>query len=85
MPARVAGGLAHSSKQLGFSGHVWVEALIQDTWVPFDSSIPQQSRAVHHIKLTDSVLAESRDTGISLFLPLLDLAGQATITVISEK
>ena len=85
IPARVAGGLAHSSKQLGFSGHVWVEALIQDTWVPFDSSIPQQSRAVHHIKLTDSVLAESRDTGISLFLPLLDLAGQATITVISER
>lgn len=85
IPARVAGGLAHSSKQLGFSGHVWVEALIQDTWVPFDSSIPQQSRAVHHIKLTDSVLTDSRDTGISLFLPLLDLAGQARITVISEK
>lgn len=85
IPARVAGGLVYSNRQLGFSGHAWVEALVNDTWVPFDSAIPSQSRAVHHIKLTHSLLNDDDDTGISLFLPLLDLAGQATITVISEK
>lgn len=82
IPARIASGLAHTNQQFGFVGHAWVEAMIDRQWVPFDSSA---TGGLTHIKLAHSDLSDAESSGIFLFLPLLDIAGQAQATVVSDR
>lgn len=81
IPARVASGLILTPGRPGFTGHVWVEAKIQGKWYPFDSTSPMSSRQIR-IKLADSNFDEdSQSSGLSLFTPILDLAGRSSFTV----
>lgn len=81
VPARVASGLIQAHSQFGFQGHTWVEALLDDEWIPFDST---SDRKAPRIKLADSELPDSASGGISLFLPVLELAGRARIRVLRD-
>lgn len=81
IPARIASGLILTPGRPGFTGHVWVEAKIEDNWYPFDSTSPMSSRQLR-IKLTDSNFDDSsQSSGLSLFTPILDLAGRSAFTV----
>ncbi|MEP3478351.1 MAG: transglutaminase family protein [Fuerstiella sp.] len=83
--ARIASGLILTPGRPGFTGHVWVEAQIQGNWYPFDSTSPMSSRQVR-IKLAGSSFDEdSQSSGLSLFTPILDLAGRSSFTVESAK
>lgn len=85
IPARIASGLILTPGRPGFTGHVWVEAQIQGNWYPFDSTSPMSSRQVR-IKLADSSFDEdSQSSGLSLFTPILDLAGRSSFTVESAE
>jgi len=85
IPSRVVGGLVHTNRQYGFMGHVWVEALVEGQWVPFDSATSAHSHGTTHLKLTHSNLNDETTGAISLFLPVLDLAGRAAIKVVSQQ
>lgn len=76
IPTRVVSGLVQVENQFGFQGHMWVEAFVNDQWEPFDSASPKQAI---RIKLADSELADSSTSGISLFLPVLDLIGRTSV------
>jgi hypothetical protein len=84
IPARVATGLVHTNQQYGFVGHAWVEALIGGQWIPFDSAVGQSGVTATYIKLTDSEMPDTLTSGVSLFLPVLELAGRASIHVVSD-
>lgn len=85
IPARIASGLIMTPGRPGFTGHVWVEAQVQGNWYPFDSTAPMSSRQVR-IKLADSNFDEdSQNSGLSLFTPILDLAGRSSFTVESSE
>ena len=85
IPSRVVSGLVHTNQLLGFSGHMWVEAFIDGEWVPFDSTIGSAKSGATHLKLADSELPDEMNSGISLFLPVLDLAGRAEIRIVSDR
>jgi transglutaminase-like putative cysteine protease len=85
IPSRVVGGLVHTNQQYGFTGHVWVEALVEDQWIPFDSTTGMHSNATTHVKLVHSDLSDDAAGAISLFLPVLDLAGRASVKVVSGQ
>lgn len=85
IPARIVSGLILTPGRPGFSGHVWVEAQIDGRWYPFDSTSPAKSRQIR-IKLSHSDFHENaQSTGLSLFVPILDLAGRSSITVESPE
>lgn len=85
IPSRIASGLLLTPGRPGFTGHVWVEAQIKGIWYPFDSTSANASRQIR-IKLGDSDFQkDSQSTGITLFVPILDLAGRASITVESGQ
>lgn len=83
--SRVVSGLAYTNQQYGFSGHMWVEALIDGNWFPFDSTSASGGVGTTHIKLADSEMPDTLVSGVSLFLPVLNLAGRAEIHVISAR
>lgn len=85
IPARLAAGLVHTNRQFGFVGHVWVEALIENQWIPFDSTVGLERLGITHVKLTDSEMPDEMTSGVSLFLPVLDLAGRTRVKVISDQ
>lgn len=85
IPARITSGLILTPGRPGFTGHVWVEAQIQGNWYPFDSTSPMSSRQAR-IKLADASFDEdSQSSGLSLFTPILDLAGRSSFTVESAE
>lgn len=81
VPARVVSGLIHTHNQFGFQGHTWVEALVNEEWIPFDSTTGSQ---VPRIKLAHSELPDSANSGISLFLPVMELAGRAQLRLLND-
>ncbi|MEZ6123648.1 MAG: transglutaminase-like domain-containing protein [Planctomycetaceae bacterium] len=85
IPARVASGLIYTNQQYGFVGHMWVEAQINDTWIPFDSTVAPESSGVIRIRLADSDLPDSMTSGVSLFLPVMELAGRSKVRFISSE
>lgn len=85
IPSRIATGLVPAKNNYGFVGHAWVEAWIEGLWVPFDSTIGSEGVGISHIKLTDSELTDDMTGGISLFLPILDLTGRASLHIVSDK
>lgn len=84
IPARIATGIVHTNQQYGFVGHAWVEALIEGRWVAFDSAVGHGGTGITYIKLQDSNMPDTLTSGVSLFLPILELAGRASVSVISE-
>ena len=84
IPSRIAIGLVHTTKQYGFVGHAWTEALVDGQWLPFDSVMSSEGGRVTHIKLADSELPDDMTSGIALFLPVLEITGHAEIQVIAE-
>lgn len=84
IPARIATGIVHTNQQYGFVGHAWVEALIDEHWIPFDSSVGHGGAGVTYIKLQDSNMPDTLTSGVSLFLPVLELAGRASVHVVSD-
>lgn len=83
--ARIATGLIHTDRQLGFAGHVWVEASIDDTWEPFDSAVDARAPDTTRIKLGDSQMPDTLISGASLFLPMLELAGRSHVQVLETR
>ncbi len=84
IPSRIASGLVHTNQQFGFVGHVWVEALIEGQWVPFDSTFGGTGIKPTRIKLQHSDMPDTLISGVSLFLPILELAGRTTIHVTTQ-
>ncbi|MCA9050468.1 MAG: transglutaminase domain-containing protein [Planctomycetaceae bacterium] len=84
IPARIVTGLIHTPQHLGFVGHSWVEAWMNGRWLPFDSAVLSDNSGSTRIKLTDSELPDDLTSGVSLFLPVLDLAGRAEIRVVEQ-
>jgi hypothetical protein len=82
---RIVSGLVMLQQGIGFTGHTWVEALIDEQWVPFDSTVRSTELGLTHIRLADSELPDSVTSGIQLFIPILDLTGQADISVIQSN
>lgn len=85
IPARIASGLIHTNRQLGFTGHVWVEASIHDLWQPFDSAVDASAPETTRIKLSDSQMPDTLISGASLFLPILELAGRCHVQILEAR
>ncbi|MEZ6131607.1 MAG: transglutaminase-like domain-containing protein [Planctomycetaceae bacterium] len=85
IPARVVSGLVHTNRLFGFVGHMWVEARVHDRWIPFDSTLGLDGVGTTHLKLSDSEMPDSMTSGVSLFLPVLELAGRARMQVVSDR
>lgn len=85
IPSRIVTGIVYQNQGFGFVGHMWVEALVNNEWRAFDSATGQEGVGTSHLKLADSELPDSLQSTVSLFLPVLDLAGQATIRIIAER
>ena len=62
---------------------MWVEALIDGQWLPFDSTAGLEGFGTTRIKLADSEMPDTVTSGVSLFLPIMNLAGRAKVRVIS--
>lgn len=84
IPSRLASGLIYTNQQFGFIGHVWVEARIENQWIPFDSAIGKGNLKATYVKLQHSEMPDTQTSGVLLFLPILELAGRTTIHVNSE-
>ncbi|MCA9083722.1 MAG: transglutaminase domain-containing protein [Planctomycetaceae bacterium] len=84
IPARLAGGLIYNPQSFGFVGHAWVEAWVDGHWESFDSTVPANARRPVYIKLCDTDLTEDGSNGLSLFLPVLSLTGDAEIHVVAD-
>ena len=78
LQSRIASGLIYSPRHYGFVGHTWVEAKIGDAWFPFDAAVAGGVTGLQHIKLAESEMKDD-ETGIRLFLPLLELTGRTTV------
>lgn len=85
IPSRIAAGIVHTNRQYGFVGHAWVEAWIEGKWIPFDSTMGSEGVGTTHLKLVDSELSDDVSSGVTLFLPVLDLAGRASIQVVEDR
>ena len=85
IPSRVAAGVIHTSRQYGFSGHAWTEAYIDGQWIPFDSAVDSRKTGAVRIKLADSEMPEDMTGTMSLFLPVLDLTGRASVRIVSDR
>ena len=85
IPSRIASGIVHTNQQFGFVGHTWVEAWIEGKWLPFDSTMGTAGVGTTHLKLAHSELPDEMNSGISLFLPVLDLTGRASIRVVDDR
>jgi transglutaminase-like putative cysteine protease len=85
IPARIASGLIHTNRQLGFTGHVWVEAEIHDSWEPFDSAVDASAPETTRIKLSDSQMPDTLISGASLFVPILELAGRSHVQILQAR
>lgn len=85
IPSRVVSGLVHTQKLYGFTGHVWAEAWINGKWIPFDSTLSDESHRATHVKLAHSDMPDSLTSSIPLFLPILDLTGRASIHMVAAQ
>ena len=78
IPSRIASGLVLSAAKPAFVGHTWSEAFIDGRWYSFDAAAGMGHA---RIKLADSEMNDG-DNSIRLFLPIVELAGQAKISVV---
>lgn len=85
IPSRIAVGLIYVEKVGAFAAHMWTEALIDGIWMPFDSAVGADNFGVTHLKLVDSALEDQVESGMLLFLPLVQLIGRTTIESVSES
>lgn len=84
IPARLASGLVTIPQRPAMAGHVWVEAYVDGAWQPFDSSLRSSSRNIPRIKLADESFGLPTDNGMRLFIPILEIAGRATVEIVSQ-
>lgn len=84
IPSRVVTGLVYVERVSAFAAHMWVEALVEGQWFPFDSASGGRPPGADHIKLLDSPLDSQSTESIELFLPLLPVIGQTRIELLPE-
>lgn len=85
IPSRVVIGLIYIEKAGAYAGHMWTEALIEGRWIPFDSTVGPDNFGITHLKLLDSALDDQVESGMILFLPLLNLIGRTQLETVSES
>ncbi len=84
IPSRVVIGFVYVERAAIFAGHMWTEAYIDGSWIPFDATTGAEGVGVTHLRIIDSSLPDSVTSGTILFLPLLKFMGQAKITESTE-
>jgi len=82
--SRVVSGLISAEHGYGFVGHAWTEAKIGDDSIPFDSTLTPSEFDVPHIRLANSELRDDVTSGVTLFVPVLDLTGRTEIRVVAD-
>ena len=68
-----------------FAGHMWTEVWLKDRWYPLDATLAEGGIGAGHLKISHSALDENAPAPITSFLPIMQLLGQMTIEVESQK
>lgn len=85
IPARVAVGFIYFADGPAFAPHMWVEALVDGFWMPLDSTRGLSETGLGYLKVSDSALDNDATMGVSVFAPLLELAGNVSVEVLTES
>ena len=85
IPARVVTGLVYVERVSAFTSHMWTEAYIDGSWLPFDSATGAKGTGADRIKLSDSALDFPPSGAVALFLPLLPLLNDTKIELLSDQ
>ena len=83
IPARAAFGLVYLASQQAFFYHMWTEVYIAKRWIPIDATLAQGGIGAAHLKIAQSNLKDA--TAISAFLPVAQILGRLSITIVSAK
>ncbi len=84
IPARVAAGFVYVAEGPAFAPHMWVEALVEEEWMPLDSTRGDRELVPGYLKVSESALSDDASGAASLFAPLLDFAGRVTVEVLPD-
>jgi hypothetical protein len=83
IPARAAVGLVYLEGQQAFFYHMWAEVYIDKRWIPIDATQAQGGISADHLKVAQSSLKDA--TAYSAFLPVTQILGRLSITIVSAK
>ncbi|QDT16888.1 transglutaminase-like domain-containing protein [Alienimonas californiensis] len=94
VPSRVCVGLVTIPGRGQMGGHMWVEALLdadgpagpaEALWVPLDPTITGGAIGGGHLLLGRSDLSDDDASPVASFLPMLEVIGRLTVTVVESK
>ena len=85
IPARVVVGFIYFADGPAFAPHMWVEAFVDGLWMPLDSTRGLSETGLGYLKVSDSALDNDATMGVSVFAPLLELAGNVSVEVLTES
>ncbi|MFH5802914.1 transglutaminase family protein [Alienimonas sp. DA493] len=94
VPSRVCVGLVTIPGRGQMGGHMWVEALLdadgpagpaEALWVPLDPTITGGGIGGGHLLLGRSDLSDDDASPVASFLPMLEVIGRLTVTVVESK
>jgi len=85
IPSRVVVGFVFVPRASAFAPHMWVEACLEGTWRPLDSTLSQESSAVPRIRVSHSSLAADATGCVRVFADLMDFPGKTRVSVESDR
>ena len=81
IPSRVAVGFLYVPRASAFAPHMWVEAFVDGSWMPLDSTIPSESESVPRIRVSHSSLAADATGCVRVFADLTGFPGRTEVFV----
>jgi hypothetical protein len=81
IPSRVAVGFLYVPRASAFAPHMWVEAFVDGSWVPLDSTIPTESESVPRIRVSHSSLAADATGCVRVFADVTAFPGRTEVSV----
>lgn len=83
--SRVVVGFVFVPRASAFAPHMWVEAFVEGSWRPLDSTLSPESSAVPRIRVSHSSLAVDSTGCVRVFADLLDFPGRTEISVARDS
>lgn len=85
IPSRVVVGFVFVPRASAFAPHMWVEAFVEGTWRPLDSTLSRESSAVPRIRVSHSSLAGDATGCVRVFADLMGFPGRTQVSVVSDQ
>jgi hypothetical protein len=84
VPSKIVVGIVYVEPLSSFCGHMWVEALLGDHWVPLDPIFGNGEAGIGaaHIELGEASFSDKGPVPAACFLPLVRVLGRIELTVV---